>query len=71
MSNLFKPPSPTAPPTPITPPPVPGTDLRTPEAPMPVDRHGSWKDSDQAAIAALDHINPFSVRDNVEYAGLI
>jgi hypothetical protein len=73
MSNLFKPPSPTAQPTPIAPPPMPDprTDLRPLEAPMPADSHGIWNDSDQTAIAALDHINPFSVRDNVEYAGLI
>jgi Domain of unknown function (DUF4329) len=48
-----------------------GTDVRGREPPPPADRHGAWADSHQAAIAALDHINPFSVRDNVEYAGLI
>jgi hypothetical protein len=69
VSNLFKPPTSTAPSAPTAPPamPDPETDIRLREAPMPGDRHGSWIDS----IAALEHINPFSVRDNVEYAGLI
>jgi hypothetical protein len=41
------------------------------DLPPPADQHGSWPDADQAAVAALDHINHFSVRDNVEYAGLV
>jgi hypothetical protein len=39
--------------------------------PSPADQHGSWTNANQAAIAALDHVNPFSVRDNLEYAGRI
>jgi hypothetical protein len=73
MSNLFQPPSNKPPQAPGAPPPTPDRELDggRREAPSPADRHGSWRDADQAAIAALDHINPFSVRDNVEYAGLI
>jgi hypothetical protein len=67
MSNLFK--SPASAQTPGAAPPADLTPRGDP--PLPADRHGSWADADQAAIAALDHINHFSVRDNVEYAGLI
>jgi len=73
VSNLFKPPSNVPPQTPATPPPTPdrAPDDGRRDPPSPADRHGSWKHADDVAIEALDGINPFSVRDNVEYAGLI
>jgi hypothetical protein len=70
MSNLFKPSANVSQQTPSAPPSATERALDS-EPPSPVDRHGSWGNADHAAIAALDHINPYSIRDNVEYAGLI
>jgi hypothetical protein len=68
MSNLFK--SPANAQTPSAAPPMPDV-VPSGDPPPPADHHGSFPDADQAAIAALDHINRHSIRDNVEYAGLI
>ena len=53
-------------------------DFFSPSTPEPVQRCsdktkkcGPYKNSDQAAKAALNYSNPLSIRDNLEYGGLI